>query len=68
MRHSISTLLQSNDTGTGTPLDRRLLEEHFAMMNERRVNDVVLSSFYQPHTLTLLAAMTIVLIYMAFTR
>lgn len=40
----------------------------FAEINERRVEDVCLTVFYRPHTITLLLSFIVLLIYFAFTR
>nr|CAG4636979.1 EOG090X05CZ [Ceriodaphnia reticulata]SVE72908.1 EOG090X05CZ [Ceriodaphnia reticulata] len=43
-------------------------EDHFYVINERPVDDISLDFFYKPHTITLLTALSSVLLYSAFTR
>ena len=42
--------------------------EHFRSINEKSVDDISLSFFYKPHTLTLLSVCVLGLLYSAFTR
>lgn len=42
--------------------------DHFAVINERPVDDISLEFFYKPHTLTLLICAILLLVYTAFTR
>lgn len=41
---------------------------HFRMINEQQVEDICLDFFYKPHTITLLTATVLSLMYFAFTR
>lgn len=38
------------------------------MVNEQQVDDITLDFFYKPHTITLLTATVLCLMYFAFTR
>jgi phosphatidylserine synthase 1 len=40
--------------------------DYFQMINERLVNDITVEFFYKPHTLTLLLAAVVFVIYSAF--
>jgi len=42
--------------------------DHFCSINEHRVDDISLAFFYKPHTITLLTASILVLLYSALTR
>jgi len=42
--------------------------DHFVSINERRVNDINLEFFYQPHTITMMLMCTAGITYLAFTR
>ena len=41
---------------------------HFRMINEQQVEDISIDSFYKPHTISLLTATVLSLMYFAFTR
>lgn len=41
---------------------------HFRMINEQQVDDICIDFFYKPHTITLLTATVLSLMYFAFTR
>ncbi|XP_043993871.1 phosphatidylserine synthase 1 [Gambusia affinis] len=41
---------------------------HFRMINEQQVDDISVHFFYKPHTITLLTATLLSLMYFAFTR
>ncbi|XP_023200669.1 phosphatidylserine synthase 1 [Xiphophorus maculatus] len=41
---------------------------HFRMINEQQVDDICIHFFYKPHTITLLTATLLSLMYFAFTR
>uniref|UniRef100_A0A8C5DKT4 Phosphatidylserine synthase n=1 Tax=Gouania willdenowi TaxID=441366 RepID=A0A8C5DKT4_GOUWI len=41
---------------------------HFRMINEQQVEDICLGCFYKPHTISLLSATVLSLMYFAFTR
>lgn len=41
---------------------------HFRMINEQQVDDICVHFFYKPHTITLLTATLLSLMYFAFTR
>lgn len=41
---------------------------HFRMINEQQVEDICIDFFYKPHTITLLTATVLSLMYFALTR
>lgn len=43
-------------------------ETHFRMINEQQVEDICIDFFYKPHTISLLTATVLSLMYFAFTR
>ncbi|PAV55974.1 hypothetical protein WR25_25442 [Diploscapter pachys] len=48
---------------------RKELERvHFQMVNDRVVDDITMDVLYKPHTLTILAILCVVLLYLAFVR
>ncbi|XP_003738004.2 phosphatidylserine synthase 1-like [Galendromus occidentalis] len=52
----------------GPSCRRQIRLDAFDEINERRVDDVCLTIFYKPHTISLLLAFIAFLIYFAFTR
>lgn len=43
-------------------------EEHWSVVNERKVTEITLNFFYMPRTLTLLAFIAVSLVFVAFMR
>ena len=59
---------EEEDDGGGYSTCSETWEESWSAVNERKVSDITLHSFYRPRTLTLLGATIVILFYVAFLR